>query len=311
MSDLRQRLYLTIITKRGSKQYNLNKLLQRFAIYLVLALVVLIFIGFFTMRYLMDRLEDITYAKDKTLFSYNALLSRNSDLKSTIDKKTKELLAMNEKIDELEEVIDLTRNKDIKKTYVDMEALNANQKELFLKLLPSYYPLPLDMVVSATPTLPILNKNSRIKIQNQNAMKFALASYTPIYATADGIVEVINHSKTSRFGKYVKIIHAFGFTSLYAHLATISTSKTRIVKKGDVIGYADHSLYYEVRFISRLLDTSAFIKWNLEDFNSAFVDETINWQSLLTMLNGIIALQTYRLNSSTTQIPTIGEIYAK
>lgn len=85
---------------------------------------------------------------------------------------------------------------------------------------------------------------------------FAHARGTPIYATADGVVEFAG-GNDSGYGLYVKLRHKYGFESFYAHCSEIKTEEGRQVKRGDLIalvgdtGTATGShLHYEIRVVN-------------------------------------------------------------
>lgn len=81
---------------------------------------------------------------------------------------------------------------------------------------------------------------------------FAGAYGTAIYATADGVVTHADWQ--SGYGRLVKIQHAFGLETRYAHLSQIRVNKGDRVSRGDRIGDMGSSgrstgthLHYEVR----------------------------------------------------------------
>jgi len=63
---------------------------------------------------------------------------------------------------------------------------------------------------------------------------FAAALGTPIYATADGVV--ISAGWGQGYGKLVKIQHAFGIETRYAHMSKILVKVGQRVSRGDQIG---------------------------------------------------------------------------
>jgi murein DD-endopeptidase MepM/ murein hydrolase activator NlpD len=65
---------------------------------------------------------------------------------------------------------------------------------------------------------------------------FAAGTGTPIYATADGVVLDGNDAGDSSLGKNVRLLHKFGFITLYAHMNSINVKKDQKVKRGDLIG---------------------------------------------------------------------------
>lgn len=97
-----------------------------------------------------------------------------------------------------------------------------------------------------------------------NGTDFAGPHGTPIYATADGVVSHAGWS--SGFGKLVKIRHAFGFETYYAHQTRIRVSVGQRVSRGDRIGDMGNTgrstgthLHYEVRRNGRPVNPMTFI----------------------------------------------------
>ena len=82
---------------------------------------------------------------------------------------------------------------------------------------------------------------------------FAAPTGTPVYAAGHGIVE--RSSRYGGYGKYVRIRHANGYKTAYAHLSRYGrgVKKGRRVRQGDIIGYVGSTgrstgphLHYEV-----------------------------------------------------------------
>lgn len=81
---------------------------------------------------------------------------------------------------------------------------------------------------------------------------FAAVIGTPIYATADGLIEEVNVS-FSGYGKSIEINHGFGYRTRYAHMHGFAVRKGQHVKRGELIGYVGDTglstaphLHYEV-----------------------------------------------------------------
>ncbi len=84
------------------------------------------------------------------------------------------------------------------------------------------------------------------------AIDIAAFPYTPIQATADG--EVLYATWRGGYGLVVALKHQHGFTTRYAHMARMSVSRGKKVKKGEIIGYVGttgvstgYHCHYEVR----------------------------------------------------------------
>jgi murein DD-endopeptidase MepM/ murein hydrolase activator NlpD len=94
---------------------------------------------------------------------------------------------------------------------------------------------------------------------------FAASHGTPIYATADGVVD--HAGWQSGYGQLVKIDHAFGIETRYAHLSRIRVSPGQRVSRGDRIGDMGNTgrstgthLHYEVRVDGRPINPMTYIK---------------------------------------------------
>nr|WP_240904496.1 M23 family metallopeptidase [Rhodobacter sp. SGA-6-6] len=88
---------------------------------------------------------------------------------------------------------------------------------------------------------------------------------TPIYATADGVV--IHAGWENGYGRLIKIQHAFGIETRYAHLSQIRVEVGQRVSRGDRIGDMGNSgrstgthLHYEVRIGGSAVNPVKFIK---------------------------------------------------
>jgi murein DD-endopeptidase MepM/ murein hydrolase activator NlpD len=95
------------------------------------------------------------------------------------------------------------------------------------------------------------------------ALDIGCPTGTPVYATADGIVEVVgNDAKLGGGGRYINIKHDHSLITQYLHLDSVSVSKGQAVKACQQIGISGNSgqsksgktypahLDYRVRFSS-------------------------------------------------------------
>ncbi len=88
---------------------------------------------------------------------------------------------------------------------------------------------------------------------------------TPIYATGDGVVAFVGWQHG--YGRVVKIRHAFGFETVYAHLSRARVKRGQHVKRGDRIGdmgstgrSTGNHVHYEVRINDRPVNPMKFIE---------------------------------------------------
>ncbi|MCF6443645.1 DUF5930 domain-containing protein [Nereida sp. MMG025] len=98
-----------------------------------------------------------------------------------------------------------------------------------------------------------------------NGTDFAAPIGTPIYAPADGVVTFAGWS--SGYGRVVKIQHAFGIETRYAHQSKIRVKVGQRVSKGQRIGDIGNSgrstgphLHYEIRVGGRPVNPMIYIK---------------------------------------------------
>lgn len=94
---------------------------------------------------------------------------------------------------------------------------------------------------------PVLRRRARHK-----GVDLAAPTGTPVYATADGVIERANWF--SSYGLYISIDHGSDLETRYAHMSKLAVAAGDTVRKGDVIGYVGSTgrstgphLHYEVR----------------------------------------------------------------
>ncbi len=88
---------------------------------------------------------------------------------------------------------------------------------------------------------------------------------TPIYATAAGTVETAGWM--SGYGKVVKIKHAFGYETVYAHLHRITVKVGDTIERGDRVGDMGNTgrstgshLHYEIRVGGKAVNPMKYIE---------------------------------------------------
>ena len=64
---------------------------------------------------------------------------------------------------------------------------------------------------------------------------FAAVSGTPIYASADGVVNYAG--RNAGHGNYVRIDHRKGLATAYSHMSRIASANGQRVRQGQIIGY--------------------------------------------------------------------------
>jgi murein DD-endopeptidase MepM/ murein hydrolase activator NlpD len=73
-------------------------------------------------------------------------------------------------------------------------------------------------------------------VRFHQGLDFTAPSGTPIYATADGVVQAAGFN-TDGYGNKVVINHGYGYQTLYGHMVRVKAKVGQTVKRGEVIGY--------------------------------------------------------------------------
>jgi murein DD-endopeptidase MepM/ murein hydrolase activator NlpD len=98
------------------------------------------------------------------------------------------------------------------------------------------------------------------QVRMHNGVDFVAPKGQPVIATANGtVLDVRNDEK--RWGNVVRIRHARGFMTVYAHLGSVAVQRGKSVKRGDIIGTLGASglttgphLHYEVHVNGEPID---------------------------------------------------------
>lgn len=95
-------------------------------------------------------------------------------------------------------------------------------------------------------------------------LDFAAPQGTPIYATANGVVNTAGNLGNG-FGNHVIINHGYGYETLYGHMFRIKVRSGTRVKRGEIIGWVGNTgkstgphCHYEVHKNGRTLDPIYF-----------------------------------------------------
>lgn len=155
---------------------------------------------------------------------------RYADLKKSALKESEMILKLSTHIDKLK-----------RKLYIESRSQEdilemAHSKEKQLAAIPASCPISNRNLLSIASgfgmrTHPIL------KIRKMHpGMDFAAKTGTPIYSTADGVVDVTNRSFTG-YGNMIEVDHGFSYRTRYAHMQGFVVRKGQKVKRGDLLGY--------------------------------------------------------------------------
>jgi murein DD-endopeptidase MepM/ murein hydrolase activator NlpD len=90
-------------------------------------------------------------------------------------------------------------------------------------------------------------------------LDISLEKGSPVYATADGMVE--SAAYTGDYGNLIVLKHGFGLTTRYGHLSAFAVKPAQAVHRGDIIGYIGATgratgahLHYEILANGRLIN---------------------------------------------------------
>ncbi|PAF51039.1 M23 family metallopeptidase [Helicobacter sp. 13S00477-4] len=307
---MHDKLVITIVDESGSKQFRLPKNIKKVIVFCCTFIMIVILSSFLLMKFLMQKIDQIALNKNIALSEYKFIYQKNNRLKDQIKQKTDELTIVSQKIDDLENIVDLKKNANKQtsnENTINLQDVSNSQKILILTLIPSGDPIT--SYTSKTSTSMRPHPTKRVK-GIPAGYDFATNEGTPVYATADGVIDIVRNQSNSGYGNLVKITHSFGFSSVYAHLEKSVVKKGNFVQKGQVIGYSGHTgnsngntLYYEVRFLGKILNPAIYTAWNSDNFEEVFKnDPSIDWKTLVWAIGDIARLQNYKL-SQASELP--------
>jgi murein DD-endopeptidase MepM/ murein hydrolase activator NlpD len=204
----------------------------------------------------MDRYEDI---KDKNIIHEDIIVK------------------LNESVDNLRRKIYIeSRSQD---DVVDL----AESKEKLFAAIPAIQPVANKQLIALASGFGLrIHPIYKVK-KMHTGIDFAAAIGTPIYATADGVIDKLDVS-FSGYGKMLEIDHGFGYRTRYAHMHGFAVRQGQKVKRGDLIGYVGDTglstaphLHYEV-FVNGIHANPVHYFFN--DLNPAEYEKIIELASI-------------------------------
>lgn len=274
---------ISIIDDNGSKQFSVHRLVQKVALFTGIGIVSMVILYFVLAHFLMSELEVILANNTKVRESFQSIYEKNSELERNIDYKTSELMKVSSKVNELESIVNIRKHSN--ETYnnqdINLDSLSSLQKDMILKIIPNGNPVH-EFVTQTFPS--------------NTASVYTLAKISPVYATANGIIDSVRVAGNENYG--IQIQHSYGFTSNYGHLGKVIVQKGDFVTKGQIIGYSASSanLYYDLRFIDSTLEVAKYTNWDSDNFATVALNSAIDWKSLVWALDDIIQLKNYRIS---------------
>lgn len=219
----------------------------------------------------------------------DSLTTLRSNLEDDLTEREERLQLVSDRLGDLENILDMKDEKDEKiESRLDTAAIHSSVRVEMLTQIPNGHPVKHGRMSSGygKRVHPVTGK-----VKFHRGQDFAVKIGTPVYATADGVVEITRPSNKGS-GNYLRLMHGYGFTSSFSHLSKFALRQGTFVKKGDLIGYSGNTglssgphVHYEVRFIGRSLNPKYFIEWNINNFNTIFKNvKGIKWESLVKII---------------------------
>ena len=219
----------------------------------------------------------------------NDIEIKNSLYDIQINNRITEIEQLNSQLDDLQNLLniglDLSSNENIFQT----NDINEIERKYFLKLIPSSSPLKEVFITSKYGIRyhPIL-KEERV----HSGIDFRAKEGTEIYTTAQGIIWETKNTDLGGYGKYITVLHSYGFKTFYAHLSEVFVKKGDVITKGTLLGLSGNTgrssgphLHYEVRYLDDRIDPSAFVYWNKKTFPTIFSknENLIQWKKIFDL----------------------------
>lgn len=116
-------------------------------------------------------------------------------------------------------------------------------------------------------------------------MDFSASVGTPVFATADGVVDRAD-AAASGYGNHIVIQHGYGYETLYGHLSRYNCKPGKKVKRGDIIGYVGSTgrsqaphLHYEVHKNGEVVNPLNFYYGNISAAEYTAITKVANQEN--------------------------------
>jgi murein DD-endopeptidase MepM/ murein hydrolase activator NlpD len=171
---------------------------------------------------------------------------RYADIRAKTIEHKDLVIALHERVDKLR------RKLYIESKSQDEVVMLAEKKEKLFAAIPAIQPVSNKQLIALASGYGLrIHPIYKVK-KMHHGIDFAANIGTPIYATADGKIAVVD-VKFSGYGKVIEIDHGFGYRTRYAHMHGFAVRLGQQVKRGDLIGYVGDTgvstaphLHYEV-----------------------------------------------------------------
>ncbi len=291
---MKENINISVSTIRGTANFTLGKLsrgvLRSIAYVVVFALAVTVGVisslktevNFFKLK--RQELEDHSLLVTAKLIELKVL---KAELENDLQEREERLNTVADKLGDLEVMLGIEEvEPDVNlESRLDAASVTSTVRKQMLSMIPNGSPVKKARTSSRYgKRIHPVTKASKF----HRGHDFAVNIGTPIYAPADGVVEVVRKSNKGS-GNFLRLQHGYGFSSSYSHLQAFKVRSGDFVKRGDLIALSGNTglssgphLHYEVRFVGRAFDPQPFINWGMDNFESLFTQvRGIKWESLI------------------------------
>jgi len=297
---MRDRMTITLTDVHGSRQYSVTHLFRMFFMWFLAGIAIIVLIGGGVLWQIISertelesQIEDLYLQKEAVKASYQSELDEQirlyseleldkNALESEVQEKSGELNFLQGALGKIEDSFKMAApisEKDQKM----LDSLSPLDLEMLMHRVPSGLPTTFKMISDGYGwrTHPLTKKRTF-----HEGMDFSCDVGTPVFTTADGVVEYSGDSGDG-YGTKVIVNHGFGFRSVYAHLSKASVTRGAVVSRRDEIGLSGKSgmssgphLHYEVHYLGKSINPRAFADWGIRKFDTVFKQvREIPWES--------------------------------
>jgi murein DD-endopeptidase MepM/ murein hydrolase activator NlpD len=302
---LKNKLIVTLTTVKGSKQYSLGQVARFVVAFFILVSAASFFVSNWLLVKTSDDLAVLEQDHQILADQYEMMLGTQTlykneldDLSASLSKVANERdqlqeensrigelqLNLGESLQELETLLNIPDTGDLTAERLESLTMMANQRLFMLNSIPNGLPI---QAIRVNDGFGMRFHPIRKQQVLHKGIDYKAEIGTPVYATADGIVEFAGN-KGDGYGRQIVLLHNYGFRSAYAHMNELDVSAGEYVHKGQKIGESGNTgkstgphLHYEVRYLYTPINPGPFVAWNIANFDTLFQQvKSVKWASL-------------------------------
>ncbi|PSW06232.1 M23 family metallopeptidase [Photobacterium lipolyticum] len=293
---MKDQLVISVSNINGSRHFQFGKFFKRNLAAASLCIAMTIIVTAFVINYLVVEIgqsrqsqQQLNAQSDQLASEITQLEGFRRTLQQDLAERNDELEQVTGRVGDLEQALGIESENELPlNDRLDTAAVNSVVRLSMLQLIPNGSPIKYQRMSSGFGKRVHPVKGQKLR---HLGIDLSAKTGTPVRAPADGVVELVRPSKKG-YGNLIKIIHAYGFMTLYAHLDSFNVKSGDFIHKGDIIARTGNSgistgphLHYEVRFLGRALNPKSFIDWDSANFEVLFDHErSIRWDSLVKIL---------------------------